>query len=166
MPDKHKFFSNLSEFEMADLLLTDKTDQLSKEIYQNTLTLTLSTENAKLTSTEEILESLAKIKSAIRKQLFNSPLNVDMNYHVWFNEMEGQLIICVINANHQKLPLEGDMRFVESEHEVIYRFLSSPYLDGLLLGEENKEPSVLDLHDDESHIWIYKERIANKARRE
>jgi len=150
---------------MADLFLTDKTDQIAKEIYHNTLALTPSSEVAKNISAEEVLASLSKIKTSVLNQLLDSSLSVDMNYHLWFNEMEGQLIICLINANHEKLPLEGEMRFVETEHEVIYRFLTSPYLDGLLLGEESKSSSQEDLHDEESHIWIYKERIVNGGRR-
>ncbi|MDP4269464.1 MAG: hypothetical protein Q8909_04995 [Bacteroidota bacterium] len=164
MSDKQTLFNNLSVFEMADLFLTDKTDQTAKEIYHNTLALTISSEVAKKISTEEVLASLAKIKTSVQNQLLNSPLSIDMNYHVWFNELEGQLIICLINANHDKLPLEGEMQFVETEQEVIYRFLTSPYLDGLLLGEESKQSVKDDLHDEESHIWIYKERIV-KGRR-
>lgn len=164
MPYKNTFLNNLSEFEMADLFLTDKTDQIAKEIYHNTLTLTLSTEVAKEISAEEMLASLAKIKTSVQSQLLNNPLGIDMNYHVWFNELEGQLIICLINANHDRLPLEGEMQFVATEHEVIYRFLTSPYLDGLLIGEESKLSVKEDIHDEESHIWIYKERIERGRR--
>lgn len=161
--NKHTFFKDLSKYETSDLFLTDRTDQLHKETYHNFIAISLTTELARQTSTDEIVDFVSKIKKNRQQQLVNSDLLIDLLYYLWFDEMEAQLRINFINANHEKLPFDGEMCFVESEQEVIYRFLTSPYLDGLLLSEQNKKESQSGITDDESQIWVYRERIVNKV---
>lgn len=163
--NKNTFFKELSKYETADLYLTDRKDQLHKEIYQNCFAINLTTELAKNITTEEVINFLTKIKTNRLQQLINSNLDIDLFYYLWFDEMEGQLRINFINSNHEKLPFDGDVRFVETEHEVIYRFLTSPYLDGLLMSEQNKKESQSEITDNGSQILVYMARIENSVRR-
>ncbi len=165
MSNKYTFFKELSKHETTDLFLTDRTDQLHKENYQNSIAIRLTTELAKQISAEEIIAFLSKIKNNRHNQLINSNLQSDLLYYLWFDEMEAQLRINFINSNHSAPPIEGDLHFVETEYEVVYRFLTSPYLDGLLMSEQNKKETQPEINDNETETRVYKERIVNSLRR-
>lgn len=132
MSEKENYFRELSEWETAELFLTDRTDLLEQEISCNCIRLALPPDG---TSVDELARFLDRVKENRRKQLSNSSLTADLIYYLWFDEPAGVLCINFINSNHSSLPFRCALRPADSERRILECFLHSPYVSGIPLAE-------------------------------
>lgn len=154
------FLSQLMEFEKAELFVTDKTDIINTEIYNNAGAISLTKETASQVSTNDIKNLLAKEKSNRQHQLLKSSIEIDLIYYLWFDKMAGQLRFNFINSNHTRLPFTSNLKSVEIEEEIVEDFLKSSYLNGISINE------LKDVENDESenddttyYVKVYQQTI-------
>lgn len=132
MSEKENYFRELSEWETAELFLTDRTDLLEQEISCNCIRLALPPDG---TSVDELVRFLDRVKENRREQLSNSSLTAGLVYYLWFDESAGMLCINFINSNHSSLPFRCVLRPADSERRILECFLHSPYASGIPLAE-------------------------------
>ncbi len=80
-------------------------------------------------SSIDLEKFIAKVKDDRRKKLINSDIEVDLIYYIWFDEMAGQLRFNFINSNHPNLPFGSKLILVDSEKEIIEKYLKAEILD-------------------------------------
>lgn len=140
--DKQTYFKNLAKFETTAIFFTDKVNLVKNEIQSNCIAIGLTFDLAGQISSDEIIIFLTKLKANRKKQLINCELQIDLIYYSWFDEMAGQFRFNFINSNHNKLPFGCELKFVETEKEIINKFIQSYYLEGIPFNElTNKEIS-------------------------
>jgi hypothetical protein len=154
------FLSQLSEFEAADLFLTDEIDTLETEIFENSFSIGLTKEIVSQVSSNDIEAFLAKVKSNRLDQLNRSQIIIDLIYYLWFDEMAGQLRLNFINSNHKKLPFSCNLTFVDEEKEIIDSFLKCGYSNEIpLTDQKDTIETKVDGYKDDFNLKIYRESI-------
>ena len=63
MTPKEKYFAELSEFETAELFLTNITDLISEEVKYNFILISISSDNAKQTTTTDFISFMNRVKA-------------------------------------------------------------------------------------------------------
>ncbi|MFZ4739640.1 MAG: hypothetical protein ACOYLE_00570 [Bacteroidales bacterium] len=154
----------MNEFETTELFLTDKIDLIDYEIYQNSISIGLTSEQAKNTSSHDILMFLSKVKLNRQKQLIQSDLKIDLIYYLWLDEMAGQLCFNFINSHHSKLPFGCELNFVDSERDIIDSFLKSSYLDGIPFEELKYSEQVNELIEPVYRLNIFMQTITRELK--
>ena len=167
MTPKEKYFGELSEFETAELFLTNITDLISEEVKHNCILISISSDDAKQTTTTDFVSFMNRVKANRKQQLQQSDVDINLIYYLWFDEQAGQLRFNFINSNHDKLPFGCKLVFVDSEKEIIDDFLNSNYLDGIPWSEfkvvdKAKQENVAAVEEDNLEIFtlkVYKQMI-------
>lgn len=158
--NKETFLKQLKEFETAELFVTDKTDIVKTEIYNNAVAIGLTKETASQVSTNDIKTFLAKVKSNRQDQLLKSNIQIDLIYYLWYDEMAGQLRFNLINSNHIRLPFTCNLKYVDTEEEIIEDFLKSSYLNGISFNElTDVENDGSENDDTEYYVKVYQQTI-------
>ena len=133
--NKTEFFNELSNQIFDPIYLTDKTDEINDEIDNNLWALTAPKEIISQTTTTDFLEFIQKVKDNYKNQLDESPLDIDLIFYLWFDEMAGQLRFNFINSNHNKLPFECKLKYTDKPEEIVKQFIKSEYLEGISWNE-------------------------------
>ena len=128
---KAQFFDDLSNQLSDPIYLTEKTNELSEEIKHNCWGFAAPPEIADQITTSDVLEFIQLVKENYKKQLALSPLNIDLVFYLWFDEMAGHLCFNFINSNHEKLPFGCKLRSANSAEAIISAYLQSNYLEGI-----------------------------------
>jgi len=163
--NKTEFFNELSNQISAPIYLTDKTDEIKDEIDNNFWILTAPKEIISQTTTADFLEFIQKVKDNYKSQLDESPLDIDLIFYLWFDEMAGQLRFNFINSNHNKLPFKCNLRYTDEPEEIVKQFIESEYLEGISCNELETPEKDEEANRQEREIFedfvltVYHEKI-------
>jgi hypothetical protein len=162
--NREEYFSQYEYLISENILVTDKTDRIEKEIYENEISFNISKKESEIFSTSDFKNFLTRVKANRQNQLKASGVDTDLQYYIWFDEMAGLLRVNFINANHKKLPFGAELIFSANEDEIIQDFLRSDYLEGISWQTKNTnfENSDRTKSDDEPITFkqkVYKELI-------
>lgn len=131
MNDVKKYFKDLEEFESSPLFITDRTDQIKKEIEENFIMIGLNGNLAKSIKAADFTSFLSRVKANRKMQIRQTRMNISLIYYCWFDEPAGHLCFNFINSNHDKLPFGCKLEFVEKEEAILELFINSDTLDGI-----------------------------------
>lgn len=132
------YIEGLSKRIAEPIYLTNRTDEVKKEIYHNLWTFTIPSDIINQASPETIIEFVQKVKDQYRMQLQNSNLEIDLIFYIWFEE-PGLLYFNFINSNHSELPFGCKFKILDSPEEIIEQFLKSKYPDNIIPWGEFKD---------------------------
>src|SRR5690606_37591661 len=119
------YFNQYEYLISENILVTDKTDRIENEIYENEISFNISKKDSEILNTSAFKFFLTRVKANRQKQLKASGVDTDLQYYIWFDEMAGLLRVNFINANHKKLPFGAGLIFSANEDEIIQDFLRS-----------------------------------------
>ena len=113
MKTYNEYIDEVYALAKVDIYITDKTDNVNKEIYEN---------NIKIGVPEHLVQDidpltfsifLSTAKQNAKEQLNKSELNVSLIFYAWLDEQAGQLRYNFINNNHDKIPFVAELNFVD-----------------------------------------------------
>ena len=113
MKTYNEYIDEVYKLATVDIYITDKTDNVNKEIYEN---------NIKIGVPEHLVQDidpltfsifLSTAKQNAKAQLNKSELNVNLIFYAWLDEQAGQLRYNFINSNHDKIPFVAELNFVD-----------------------------------------------------
>ena len=133
--NKTDFFNDLSSRISEPIYLTDKTNEVDKEIKHNHWVLTASSDIIAQTTTSDFLEFIQKVKDNYKSQLDKSPLDIDLTFYLWFEE-PGELCFNFINSNHYTLPFGCKLKSTDRPEEIIHEYLESKFHDQVIPWDE------------------------------
>lgn len=133
--NKKDYFDNLLLELSEPIYLTNRIDELDKEIYHNLWILSAPTAIVEQITTSDILGLIQKVKDKFKYKLAKSELDVDLIFYLWFEDI-GQLRFNFINSNHKNLPFGCKIKFVDKPEDIINLYLESKHHDGLIPWEE------------------------------
>ena len=166
--NKTGFFNDLLSHISEAIYLTDKTDEVNKEIKYNHWVLTAPSDIVAQTTTADFLEFIQKVKDNYKTQLANCQLDIDLTFYLWFEE-PGELCFNFINSNHDRLPFGCKLKYTDRPEEIVDQYLKSKYHDQVILWDELKtvktpeEIVEADRLEKELHdnfvLTVYQEKI-------
>jgi hypothetical protein len=166
--NKTDFFNDLSSHISEPMYLTDKTDEVNEEIKHNHWVLTVPSDIVAQTTTADFLEFIQKVKDNYKSQLDKSPLDIDLTFYLWFEEL-GELCFNFINSNHDSLPFGCKLKYTDRPEEIVDEYLKSKYHDQVIPWDElqtvetPEEIAEADRLEKELHdnfvLTVYQEKI-------
>jgi hypothetical protein len=120
---KANFLQKIGLFEKAEIYITDRTNELEIEIYENMIPIGMPEGLANEMETEDILIFLAKLKANRKEQLLKSKIKTNLIYYIWYDAGAGQLRLNFINSNHPKLPFGATLNLKVSERHIVESFI-------------------------------------------
>lgn len=166
--DKTTFFSELYNSAQGTIYITDKTDELEKEVASNLRLISVPKEIIPHTTKKDFLLLFDEVKRNLKEQLENCDIDIDLIFYLWHDEQAGQLRFNVINSNHKSLPFACAIQLTSVLEEIVDSFINSDNTDGAIPWDEIK---FIDHHSDneispqperEFILTVYKE-ILQKA---
>ena len=118
MKTYQEYIDNIFTFAKVDLYITDKTDNVNKEIAENCVKIGVPEHLIKDIDPLTFSIFLSSVKQNAKDQLTKSDLNVKLIFYVWLDEQAGQLRYNFINSNHEKIPFVAELNFVDDAHIV------------------------------------------------
>ena len=118
-----KYQDDLFKLAKVDIYITDKTDDMEKEIYENYVKIGVPEEHLENISTIFFQNFLYEVKQNAKRNLDVNSLNVDLIFYVWFDAQAGQLRYNFINSNHEKLPFTTEIQLVDDVYEICDLFV-------------------------------------------
>ena len=134
-----KYQDEIFKFAKVDIYITDKTDGMEKEIYENYVKIGVPEEHLENISAIFFQSFLYEVKQNAKRNLDTNSLGVDLIFYVWFVAQAGQLRYNFINSTHEKLPFAAEIQFVDNVYEICDLFVkcmqtsTSPPQDKLLV---------------------------------
>jgi hypothetical protein len=132
---KIDFFNDLLNQISEPIYLTDRTDEIKEEVFNNSWSLGAPHEIISQIAPNELLDFIEKVKRAYKIQLDKSHLDINLIYYLWFDEMAGQIRFNFINSNHEGLPFGCKIKYSDSPEEIIEHYLKSEHPGEILWGE-------------------------------
>ena len=170
---KAEYFDELSTYILEPIYLTDKTDELNKEIEHNMWVLTCPYNIIAETTTDDILEFIKKVKTNYINQLGKSSFSIDLIFYLWLDPLAQQLRFNFINSNHNKLPFRCKVQYTDKPEDIIREYLHSKYhevnipwkeLQIIETSEEIDEATMREKELQENYVLtVYQERISKQA---
>ena len=118
-----KYQDDLFKFAKVDIYLTDKTDEMEKEIYENYVKIGVPEEHLENISAIFFQSFLYEVKQNAKRNLDTNLLGVDLIFYVWFDAQAGQLRYNFINSNHERLPFTAEIQLVDDVYEICNLFV-------------------------------------------
>ena len=116
MTTYNEYIDEVYELAKAEIYITDKTDNVNKEIEENSVNIGVPEHLVKDIDPLTFSIFLSTVKQNAKAQLNKSELNVSLIFYAWLDEQAGQLRYNFINSNHDKIPLVAELNFVEDAH--------------------------------------------------
>lgn len=164
---KDEFLKIIQPFEIAEVYVTESTEELKKEIHENMIPIGISEKFVGAVDVNDILNFLDRVKLNRKNQLLNSLIKVDLIYYVWYDSGAGQLRFNFINANHSKLPFGAKLNLDISECQIVEAFIECVW--SMYNAEKKEEGDWEKLEEEENekaanHILsVYSEIIQPNA---
>lgn len=124
--------------EIADSPLTVDASEvgLSREAHDNCWAFSFTQEQIESLSSEDLIGFLDAVAEIYQSQLSEwLEQGLEFIFYYWFDEQASQLRLSVVSASHGILPFSSPIQVIPDINQMVERFLSSPYHDGLPLEE-------------------------------
>jgi hypothetical protein len=163
--NKQEYLKSLEEIVQDSIYITDRTDELKKEIQTNHWSISINSVTAKLVETEDIVSFLERVKQSRAEQLNLSTVDVDLVFYLWFDEQAGNLNFNFINSNHLNLPFALQIENVDKEVVIIEEFLNSKYVGGIEWDELQAMDESPEVSNRMFKVKVYTEAMKRKPRK-
>ena len=113
MKTYNEYIDEVHELAKAEIYITDKTDNVNKEIEENCVKIGVPEHLVNDIDPLTFSIFLSTVKQNAKAQLNKSELNVSLIFYAWLDEQAGQLRYNFINNNHDKIPFAVELNFVD-----------------------------------------------------
>ena len=113
MKTYNEYIDEVHELAKAEIYITDKTDNVNKEIEENCVKIGVPEHLVNDIDPLTFSIFLSTVKQNAKAQLNKSELNVSLIFYAWLDEQAGQLRYNFINNNHDKIPFGVELNFVD-----------------------------------------------------
>jgi hypothetical protein len=117
-----KYQDELFEFAKVEIFITDKTDELDKEIYENCVQIGVPAEHVPSISWSLFDALFYEAKQNAKQQLLASNNSADLIFYAWIDMQAGQIRYNFINRNHQQLPFSSELAFLADTYALSTAF--------------------------------------------
>ena len=118
-----KYQDDVFKFAKVGIYITDKTDDMEKEIYENCVKIGVPDEHLENISASLFQNLLYQVKQNAKRNLDTNSLSVDLIFYVWFDAQAGQLRYNFLNSNHERLPFIAEFQLVDDVYEICDLFV-------------------------------------------
>ena len=132
MKTYNQYINEVYALAKADIYITDKTDNVNKEIENNCIKIGVPEHLINDIDPLTFSIFLSTAKQNAKAQLSKSDIDVNLIFYVWLDEQAGQLRYNFINCNHDKIPFVAELNFVDDAWLVCKAWVDSMQTNAVL----------------------------------